>query len=75
MVVVERERSVAGDVLCKNGHMDFDWRKRASMLVKCAACMGFGVRGKGASKSSVVEGEDGRERGKVGSKMCQRCTT
>jgi hypothetical protein len=42
--------------------MDFDWRKRASMLVKCAACMGFGVRGKGASKSSVVEGEDGRER-------------
>lgn len=55
--------------------MDFDWRKRASMLVKCAACMGFGVRGRSASKSSVVEGEDGRERGKVGSKMCQRCTT
>jgi hypothetical protein len=42
-VVVDRERSVAGDVLCKNGHMDFDWRKRASMLVKCAACMVFGL--------------------------------
>jgi len=42
VVVVERERSVAGDVLCKNGHMDFDWRKRASMLVKCAACMSVG---------------------------------
>ena len=42
--------------------MDFDWRKRASMLVKCAACMGFGVRSRSASKSSVVEGEDGRER-------------
>jgi hypothetical protein len=31
--VVERERSVAGDVLWRNGHMDLDWRKRASMLV------------------------------------------
>jgi hypothetical protein len=36
-VVVERERSVAGDVLWRKGHIDLDWRKRASMLVNCAA--------------------------------------
>jgi hypothetical protein len=34
-VVVERERSVAGDVLWRNGHMVLDWRKRDSMLVTC----------------------------------------
>jgi hypothetical protein len=30
-VEVERERSVAGEVFFKNGHMDFDWRSTASM--------------------------------------------
>jgi hypothetical protein len=30
--VVESERSVAGDVLERNGHMVLDWRRRASML-------------------------------------------
>lgn len=30
--VVESERSVAGDVLCRNGHMVLDWRRRASMM-------------------------------------------
>lgn len=34
--VVERERRVAGDVLERNGHMDLDWRKRASMMFNCA---------------------------------------
>jgi len=29
---VERERRVAGEVLCKNGHMPRDWRSRASMI-------------------------------------------
>jgi hypothetical protein len=31
-VVVESERSVAGDVLWRNGHMVLDWRRRASMI-------------------------------------------
>jgi hypothetical protein len=31
--VVESERSVAGDVLWRNGHMVLDWRRRASMMV------------------------------------------
>lgn len=31
--VVERARSVAGDVFERNGHMDLDWRSRASMMV------------------------------------------
>jgi hypothetical protein len=31
--VVESERRVAGEVLCRNGHMDLDWRKRASMMI------------------------------------------
>jgi hypothetical protein len=30
--VVESERSVAGDVFERNGHMDLDWRRRASMM-------------------------------------------
>jgi hypothetical protein len=30
-VEVERERSIAGEVFFKNGHMDFDWRSTASM--------------------------------------------
>jgi hypothetical protein len=30
-VEVERERSMAGEVFFKNGHMDFDWRSTASM--------------------------------------------
>lgn len=29
---VERARSVAGEVFFKNGHMDFDWRRTASMV-------------------------------------------
>jgi hypothetical protein len=36
--VVESERRVAGEVLCKNGHMDLDWRKRASMVVNGCYC-------------------------------------
>ena len=31
-VEVERERRVAGDVLCKKGHRDLDWRRTASMI-------------------------------------------
>jgi hypothetical protein len=34
--VVESERSVAGDVLWRNGHMVLDWRRRASMMVNGA---------------------------------------
>lgn len=30
--VVESERSVAGDVLWRNGHIVLDWRRRASIL-------------------------------------------
>jgi hypothetical protein len=54
--VVESERRVAGDVFERNGHMDLDWRKRASMLVNgvldagarrcCARLCGF-VGGRG----------------------------
>jgi hypothetical protein len=31
-VEVERERRVAGDVFCKKGHRDLDWRRTASMM-------------------------------------------
>ena len=31
-VLVESERSVAGDVLFKKGHIARDWRRRASMM-------------------------------------------
>jgi hypothetical protein len=52
--VVERERRVAGDVFERNGHMDLDWRKRASMLVNGV----FGVRARrcGAQLYATVEG-------------------
>jgi hypothetical protein len=36
--VVESERRVAGDVLERNGHMDLDWRKRASMVDRGVNC-------------------------------------
>lgn len=39
--VVESERRVAGEVFERNGHIDLDWRKRASMVVN-------GVIGEGA---------------------------
>jgi len=32
LVLVERERRVAGEVLFRNGHMARLWRKRASMV-------------------------------------------
>jgi hypothetical protein len=32
---VERERRVAGDVFERNGHIDLDWRKTASMITSC----------------------------------------
>ena len=32
-LVVERVRRVAGEVFFKKGHMPFDWRRRASILV------------------------------------------
>ena len=32
-VEVERDRRVAGDVFCKKGHKDLDWRRTASMMV------------------------------------------
>lgn len=35
-LVVESERRVAGDVFFKNGHMDRDWRRRASMAMDVA---------------------------------------
>jgi hypothetical protein len=31
-VEVERERSVAGEVFFRNGHIAFDWRSTASMM-------------------------------------------
>jgi hypothetical protein len=33
--VVDSERRVAGDVFERNGHIDRDWRRRASMMVNC----------------------------------------
>jgi hypothetical protein len=53
---VESERRVAGDVFERNGHMDLDWRKRASMLVnggvgagarRCCARLWASVGGRG----------------------------
>ena len=38
MAVVESERSVAGDVLCRNGHMARDWRKMDSMVARGWSC-------------------------------------
>jgi hypothetical protein len=35
--VVESERSVAGDVFDRNGHMDLDWRRRASIMDQLGA--------------------------------------
>lgn len=35
--VVESERSVAGDVFDRNGHIDLDWRRRASMICQLGA--------------------------------------
>jgi len=32
-VAVDKERSVPGDVFLRNGHMAFDWCRRASMVV------------------------------------------
>lgn len=57
--VVERERSVAGDVLWRNGHMVLDCRKRASMMEGCAAQLIF--RGLVTADRRVV-GQEGRER-------------
>lgn len=34
VAVVESERSVAGDVLERNGHMERDWRKIDSMTAR-----------------------------------------
>ena len=31
-VEVESERRVAGDVFCKKGHRDLDWRRTASIV-------------------------------------------
>jgi hypothetical protein len=52
--------------------MDLDWRKRASMLVRCVACVWVSVYVVGVQ---VNRGEDECEREKNGSKMCQTCTT
>lgn len=43
--VVESERSVAGDVLCRNGHIVLDWRRRASMMVNGTRRRDWGVCG------------------------------
>lgn len=32
LLLVDSERRVAGLVVCRNGHMDRDWRRRASMF-------------------------------------------
>lgn len=41
-VVVERDRRVAGDVFCKKGHMDLDWRRTASMIaIRLRSAIGF----------------------------------
>lgn len=39
-VEVERERRVAGEVFLRNGHIDFDWRRTASMVVCFCCCKG-----------------------------------
>jgi hypothetical protein len=40
-VEVERERRVAGDVFCKKGHRDLDWRRTASMIaIRLASTIG-----------------------------------
>jgi hypothetical protein len=60
--VVERERSVAGDVLWRNGHMDLDWRKTASMMVNGARRwkVNPGVVTRGCDRSHGAE--EGEER-------------
>ena len=51
-VVVDKERRVAGEVLCRNGHMLRDWRMNASIVEDCV-------------RSAVGRGRSGFERGEV----------
>jgi hypothetical protein len=37
--VVDSERSVAGEVFFRKGHMERDWRRRASMVVELDGCL------------------------------------
>jgi hypothetical protein len=34
-VVIDKARSVAGDAFMRKGHIERDWRKRESMVLRC----------------------------------------
>ena len=58
--VVESERSVAGDVFDKNGHIDLDWRRRASMICQ----LGLWARDYGRRFGEVARARNWVRRGK-----------
>ena len=57
--VVESDRRVAGDVLERNGHIDLDWRKRASMMGNCSGIRWTWIKKRGIKR----DGGRGEERG------------
>jgi hypothetical protein len=66
VAVVESERKVAGEVLWRNGHMDRDWRRRASIVANFEWEMYAAYEGVGPGGEKEEGEEERREKREVG---------